>query len=159
MHADIRSTRGEIARKRAELRVLKSGDVQVPLAVALARVDELMTVQASEATPWLEALLGELTLAGRSTPQRLVDSRDHRPVQAMLVALLPAVGEALRERVRTEYAANPGADVHPDELPLRIATLERELLALEHKDVALSTKHGEPPRPDTAAEALLGVGT
>lgn len=158
MHAEIRRARDEIQRKRAELRTLRAGDVRPPLAVALARVDELLAAQTAEAAPWLASLLGEIVSTGRSAPQRLVDSRDHRALQATITALLPGlIGDALKERVRAEYAGNSTETIHPDELPLRIATVERELLALEVRDVALSEKHGEPLRADTNPRALLGV--
>lgn len=158
MHKDIASTRSEIAAKRRELRALQSGDVRVPLNVALGRVDELLAAQASEAGGWIQSLIVELTLAGRSAPARVTEARDHRTAQAVLVALMPdLIGGALKDRVRAEYAGNSTETVHPDQLPLLIASAERELLTLEVRDVQLSEKHGEPPRPDTDARALLGV--
>lgn len=158
MNTDIRKIRDSIATRRAELRHLKSGEVRAPLAIALGRVDSLIRAQAAEAAPLLSVLVPELTLADRAAPERFIDSRDHRALQALLVALLPdLIGDALKAKVKAQYAAGDLNSIDPAELPQRVAELEAELIALEVKDVALSQKHAEPLRPDTDARALLGI--
>lgn len=158
MHAEVRKIRDAIEAKRRELVRLRSGDVRAPLGVALARADECIAALRIQAEPWLDSFLGELTMTGRGAPARLVDSRDHRALQSMLVALNPnPYREALHALVRAQYGT--GAEtIDPDQLPLLIASAECELLDLENRDVALSEKHGEALRPDTAAEAILGIG-
>jgi hypothetical protein len=158
MHADVTKVRAEIHRVCAELRTLKSGAVTVPQEIALRRVDQVTAHYAEVAEPWLRGLIGELTSSGGDDFANLLECSNHRALQMQLVALLPdLIGEALKSKVRTHYAASGETGTDPATLPARIRKLEADLLALEIKDVALSEKHGEPLRPETDPRALLGV--
>ena len=158
MHADVVRTRTEIERVCAELRTLKSGSMTVPEEIALRRVDQLTAHYAEVAEPWLRGLIGELTSTGGDNPAALLECGNHRALQMQVVALLPdLIGDALKSRVRSHYAATGEAGTDPATLPARIRKLEADLLALELRDVRLSERHGEPLRADTNPRALLGV--
>ena len=155
MHRDITTLRESIASKRRELRHLQSGNARVSLNIALARVDEYIAHQQTHGGRLVNEFVEVVTLAGRRTPDEV--SNNPRNLEATIAALLPdLIGDALKARVRDQYGSDV-VGVDPDELPQRIASLEAELLALEFRDVELSEKHGEPPRPDTDPRALLGI--
>lgn len=157
MHAEVAKIRAEIERVCAELRTLKSGSMTVPQEIALRRVDQLTAHYAELAEPWLRGVIGELTATGGDNPA-LLECGNHRALQMQVVALLPdLIGDALKSRVRSHYAATGEAGTDPATLPARIRKLEADLLALELRDVQLSEKHGEPLRADTNPRALLGV--
>ena len=157
MNIKVEKLRAKISEVKTQIDVVASGSYRIPLAQAIAKLDEHLALNEA-------AGLGTINhfLLGFCYPDRRPDNLiEIHPLDAygpnkILTALAPgAIRARLVELLELQYADEAGI-VDIKDRSGWLKTKREELLKLELEDYRESAAGKEPQRPDVDARVLLG---
>lgn len=156
MNATIQKTRERIATIKEQLLDLKSGSVRVPKQQAIDRLDAWLGNLQEEGAKRLQYTLNAFTLPDhRQEP--LTIRNDPLAIDRILAAVVPDILRARMIVLLSAQYADGEPEVAIDQIPVRIAELESELLKLERKDFDASSAANIPQRSDVDPRVILDL--
>jgi len=149
---EVTQLRAAIAAAKRRMTRLKAGDFPAPLNIALARIDECLSLLGAQGDELIHLA------AHRATRAEIDEITGSYRLESLLTSICAAeVRKRMHAEVRTICAAH-AESVDPDEAPALIAKLDRELFAMEQRDYDLSESLGIPQRADVNPRCSLGLG-
>lgn len=159
MVSKIPKLRAKIAEIKAKIAEVESGSFRIPLAQAIAKLDEHLALNEAEGLSRINHFLSGFAYANASSRDPLINIHPHdlSGPGKVLAALVPGAMRArLVELLELQYADE--SDVFdPNNRAAWLKSKRDELLKLELEDFRETAAAKEPQRPDLDARVLLGI--